>query len=456
MTVIIDSNKATYTGNGSATDFPFAFKVLDEEDLQVYLRTIATEEVELLGTADYTVNGVPGAGSITYNPAGVPLPATHQLILLREVELTQEMDIENQGGFFPDVLEDQLDRIVMQIQQVSEKISRAALVELGMDPVDAGELVLGMAEIAANVAAAAASASAASDSASDAATTVSDFQAILNAFEAVSIGTVTTLAAGEDATVENVGTEGEAILNFGIPAGETGPAGPGSGDVNGPASSTNNAFAKFDGTSGNLLKDGATKITIAELEDGDAVSVIGRAANSAGAHAAIAAAANDRLLARTGNALSFVQLTIGMIPDALITFAKLATAAIATTAQWRANTADKLLTTDIVWSSMAEVALTETNLTTGIDLSTGYDFAVTLTASRTMGNFSNVKVGQRGRIRVTQNATGGWVVTKASNMKTPGGTALSLPTAASAEGYIYYDCVSATKILLSHSPLAWS
>lgn len=38
----------------------------------------------------------------------------------------------------------------------------------------------------------------------------------------VTIGTVTTLPAGSSATVENVGTEEDAILNFGIPEGEDG------------------------------------------------------------------------------------------------------------------------------------------------------------------------------------------------------------------------------------------
>jgi len=41
----------------------------------------------------------------------------------------------------------------------------------------------------------------------------------------VSVGTTTTLPAGSDATVENVGSPQDAILNFGIPQGIQGPAG---------------------------------------------------------------------------------------------------------------------------------------------------------------------------------------------------------------------------------------
>lgn len=38
----------------------------------------------------------------------------------------------------------------------------------------------------------------------------------------VSVGTVTTLPAGAEATVTNSGTESDAILNFGIPKGDEG------------------------------------------------------------------------------------------------------------------------------------------------------------------------------------------------------------------------------------------
>jgi hypothetical protein len=38
----------------------------------------------------------------------------------------------------------------------------------------------------------------------------------------IEVGTVTTLEAGEDATIENTGTENEAVFNFGIPKGDKG------------------------------------------------------------------------------------------------------------------------------------------------------------------------------------------------------------------------------------------
>lgn len=47
----------------------------------------------------------------------------------------------------------------------------------------------------------------------------------------VKVGTVTTLQPGQPATVNNSGTENAAVLNFGIPQGQTGPGG-GSTDPN--------------------------------------------------------------------------------------------------------------------------------------------------------------------------------------------------------------------------------
>jgi hypothetical protein len=139
-----------------------------------------------------------------------------------------------------------------------------------------------------------------------------------------------------------------------------------------------------------------------------------------------------------------------------VAFANLAAAAVATTAEYRVGSAaSKLLSITGVNGAMAEVALTDAT-TIAWDMSTGIDFTVTLTASRTLGNPTNTVVGRRGRIRVVQNATGGWTLTKSSNHKTAGGSNPLIATAANAESYLYYDVVSSTKVLLSGSPLAWS
>lgn len=52
----------------------------------------------------------------------------------------------------------------------------------------------------------------------------------LNGTGTMVVGTVTTLPPGSDATVTNVGTDSRAILNFGLPQGEPGPAGTSDGN----------------------------------------------------------------------------------------------------------------------------------------------------------------------------------------------------------------------------------
>lgn len=74
----------------------------------------------------------------------------------------------------------------------------------------------------------------------------------------ISVGTVTTVAAGDPATVTNSGTSSAAVFDFEIPQGADGEDGAGTGDVSGPASSTDGHIPQFDGTTGKLLKDGKT------------------------------------------------------------------------------------------------------------------------------------------------------------------------------------------------------
>jgi len=79
----------------------------------------------------------------------------------------------------------------------------------------------------------------------------------------------------------------------------------------------------FEVASNGGISIAADAITDAMLRNSAAVSVIGRAANSAGNPADIAAGANDRLLTRVSDALAFTQLTVGMFPDDVVTYAKL-------------------------------------------------------------------------------------------------------------------------------------
>lgn len=120
---------------------------------------------------------------------------------------------------------------------------------------------------------------------------------------------------------------------------------------------------------------------------------------------------------------------------------------IVSVANYRAKTTGKIINTDGAWGAMAEVTLTDA-ASIALDLDTGFDFAVTLTGNRTLSNATNVQVGQRGRIRVVQDGTGSRTLSFGANYEFAGGSAPTLTTTANAQDILYYDCISATRILV--------
>jgi hypothetical protein len=123
----------------------------------------------------------------------------------------------------------------------------------------------------------------------------------------------------------------------------------------------------------------------------------------------------------------------------------------ATTAQFLANTADKVLSTDQVWAGAAPVTLTDA-ATIAIDMGTGINFSVTLTASRTLGAPTNAKAGQSGVIVVKQNGTGGWTLSYNAVYKFQGGSAVAIDTTASRTSLLSYFVEDSSNIHISVVP----
>ena len=145
MTISSTNRKAgPYIGNGTTTVFPFYFKVFTAADVEVVRLTVATNvETVLALTTNYTVslntdqNANPG-GSITL-VAGA-LATGYNLVITSAIGNLQPTDLTNQGGFYPDVINDALDRATIQIQQLQEGLDRAALLPITSDT-DAAALV---------------------------------------------------------------------------------------------------------------------------------------------------------------------------------------------------------------------------------------------------------------------------------------------------------------------------
>jgi len=128
MTVSTIIRTVTFTGNDATTVFPYAFKIPDNDALIVTrLNTDTQVKTVLVKDTDFTVTGIgsDSGGNVTYPVSGAPLSTNEKLTITRTVPLTQLLNITNQSGFDPDVLEGTLDEVVMGIQQVSEQADRA-------------------------------------------------------------------------------------------------------------------------------------------------------------------------------------------------------------------------------------------------------------------------------------------------------------------------------------------
>lgn len=117
-------------GNGSQTTWPFTFKVFAEGDIAVTIANNLGVETALVLNTDYSValnanqETSPG-GTVTYPISGSPLPTGSVLSIVGDLDYDQPLDLPSGGNFSPVALENQLDRTVMQIQQLNEQVARS-------------------------------------------------------------------------------------------------------------------------------------------------------------------------------------------------------------------------------------------------------------------------------------------------------------------------------------------
>ena len=124
MTVSSSTNRVSYSGNGTLTTFAYTFKVFDQGDLTVILRSsTGTETVQTI-TTHYTVTGVGdvGGGNVVFVTAP---SATETVVILREQDLTQGLDLVPNDPFPAQSLEESLDKLTFMVQQHEEELGRA-------------------------------------------------------------------------------------------------------------------------------------------------------------------------------------------------------------------------------------------------------------------------------------------------------------------------------------------
>ncbi|AZY53020.1 phage tail protein [Bordetella avium] len=131
-----------YACNGLTKQFPFDFKVFSADEVVAILSDADGVESTLnLGT-DYAValndnqNANPGGSLTTQQVYG----AGYRVTLTSGVTNTQPQTLTNQGGFYPKVLEDAMDRNTIQVQQLAEQVARC--VKVGISDVRKPEELL--------------------------------------------------------------------------------------------------------------------------------------------------------------------------------------------------------------------------------------------------------------------------------------------------------------------------
>ena len=125
MAISSTANRSSTAGDGSATAFTFPYLFFAADDLKVILVVDSTgvETTKTL-TTHYTVTGagVAAGGTVTMGSA----PASGEtLVIIREEQFTQGLDLVENDPFPSDLVEQQLDTLTMLAQQVNTEVGRA-------------------------------------------------------------------------------------------------------------------------------------------------------------------------------------------------------------------------------------------------------------------------------------------------------------------------------------------
>ena len=191
MTVSSPQNKAVYIGNGTAKEFAVPFSFLEETHVKVKqkLKDVQTERT------DWEIS----SGNIVFKTA--PEQGA-EIVIVREVPLTQETDYRDNEILHAETLERDFDKLTMQVQQLKEQIDRAVTVDV-FDDTQAASLIPSIRQAvsdcqtavqttAANAQTATEQAAASSASAANAATAETNAAAMLGTKADIDLNNLTT------------------------------------------------------------------------------------------------------------------------------------------------------------------------------------------------------------------------------------------------------------------------
>ncbi len=127
MTIATTTNRATFTGTGAQTALSIPYKFYAKSDLIVTKRTTATgAETTLTLDSHYSVTGGNGAtGTVTVIAGATNFPSTVTWTITRASPRTQALNLAQNDAFPAESLEAQLDKVVLQVQDLKEQVDRS-------------------------------------------------------------------------------------------------------------------------------------------------------------------------------------------------------------------------------------------------------------------------------------------------------------------------------------------
>lgn len=135
MTVESTDRRTECPGNDSGTVFSSVFAVQAAAHLSVTHVATDGTETDLVLDTDYEVSlAESGVASVTFPKGGSgwsTLATGETLVIVRDVPLTQELDLQNYGEFNVELVERALDRSVMVAQQLQEQLERTVMWPVG-------------------------------------------------------------------------------------------------------------------------------------------------------------------------------------------------------------------------------------------------------------------------------------------------------------------------------------
>lgn len=135
MTISSSTSKNTYAGDGSTTVFPYTFRILDDDEVLIQIKSSTGVLTDQTKTTHYTVSGVgaQAGGNITM----ITAPASGEtLVISRSMTFQQGTDYSEADAFPAETHEEALDELTMNDQQLKEGLDRAIKPDIAVSGFD--------------------------------------------------------------------------------------------------------------------------------------------------------------------------------------------------------------------------------------------------------------------------------------------------------------------------------